>query len=397
MNAKKFDFYDDFSVSLDGNTYSIQVLTDEKKGVSTYFIKAPFLSDTKKLYGYEKGDYKNNALRFGIFCMAIIQLSLRLNITVIHLNDWHTALVALFVKDLSLGLKTVFTIHNLAYQGLFDAKVLELLGIPSKYFTMESLEFYEKVNFLKAGIAYSDLITTVSPTYAKEILTAEFGCGLDGFLREHQHKLVGILNGIDTTSQYNDNVNFINIKAKYKDDTLPLFVMITRLVAQKGIDLLIDSLPFLMQENINLFVLGDGDAHITKKLKELANKYDNFYFFSGYDEKLSHQVYMAADFLLMPSTFEPCGLNQFIAMRYGSIPIVHGVGGLKDSVHENEIKCGRGISYKNQTKQEFVSALKRALALSEQERKEIIAFNMQCDFSFHKSALKYLKLYKSLV
>lgn len=397
MNAKKFDFYDDFSVSLDGNTYSIQVFKDEKKGVCSYFIKAPFLSETKRLYGDDKGDYKNNALRFGIFCMAIIQLSLRLNITVIHLNDWHTALVALFVKDLELGLKTVFTIHNLAYQGLFDATVLELLGIPSKYFTMESLEFYEKVNFLKAGIAYSDIITTVSPTYAKEILTPEFGCGLDGFLRQHQHKLVGILNGIDTLSQYSDDNNFINIKAKYKEDTLPLFVMITRLVTQKGIDLLIDSLPLLMQENINLFILGDGDAHITQKLRELANKYENFYFFSGYNEKLSHQAYTAADFLLMPSTFEPCGLNQFIAMHYGTIPIVHSVGGLKDSVHENEIKCGRGIRYKNQTKQEFMSAIKRALALSEQERKEIIDFNMQCDFSFHKSALKYLKLYKSLV
>ena len=408
MDEDDYKFYDNFTVSLDGGHYSVTILVkEEEKGVVTYFVKAPYLSQTQNLYGDKNGDYKNNALRFGIFCMAIIELALRLNCEVIHLNDWHTALVALFVKEHQLHMKTLFTIHTLAYQGIFDRSALQTLGISERYFNMDALEFYSKVNLLKAGIAYSDMITTVSPTYAREILTKDFGCGLDGFLQKHQQKLVGILNGIDETVFPPLHDKKIKPKAKadfckklgFSNLKLPLFIMVSRLVEQKGIDLLIESFQELQKKKINLFILGEGGKKYSQILYEFAKKYRNFSFFHGYDENLSHQAYLASDFLLMPSMFEPCGLNQFISMNSGSVAVVHEVGGLKDSVHEQKALCGQGITYKEQNKKEFLYALQRALDLYREKKKmqKIIDFNLTCDFSFDNSAKKYLKIYKSIL
>ena len=407
MHEDDYTFYDNFTVSLDGGHYSVTVFSKEEKGVVTYFVKAPYLSQTQNLYGDENGDYTNNALRFGIFCMAIIELGIRLGCKLIHLNDWHTALVALFVKEHQLNIKTLFTIHNLAYQGVFEQSVLKILGISENYFNMDALEFYSKVNLLKAGIAYSDMITTVSPTYAREILTKGFGCGLDGFLQKHQKKLVGILNGIDYSVF--PPVRDKKIKRKAKADfckklgfinpKLPLFIMVSRLVEQKGIDLLIESFEALQKKKINLFILGEGEEKYAQILYEFSEKYNNFSFFQGYDEELSHQAYLASDFLLMPSSFEPCGLNQFIAMNSGSVAVVHEVGGLKDSVHEQKALCGEGIVYNEQNKKEFLYAIERALHLYSKKEKmqKIIDFNLTCDFSFDNSAKKYIKVYKSSI
>jgi len=418
MQKDALEFYDNFTLSLGKQNYAVKVYKDTKKDVITYFIEAPYLSDTQTLYGDENGDYKNNALRFGIFCKAVVMLSLRLHITHLHLNDWHSALVALFVKELSLNIKTLFTIHNLAYQGIFEKSTLQLLDINNNYFTMDGIEFYNQVNFLKAGIAYADVITTVSPSYAKEILTPEFGSGLDGFLRLHKEKLFGILNGIDTDffnpksdtkiiAQYDKNSvtakeknkKFLTQKLKIKNAKLPLFVMISRLVEQKGIALLIESLPLLQKEKINIFLLGDGDANVCKTFENLALKYDNFYFLAGYNETLSHQSYAGADFLLMPSRFEPCGLNQFIAMRYATLPLVHAVGGLKDSVYETERLCGQGFVYKEQKTATFITTIQRAIKCYKNKKRvrKLQRFNMQCDFSFKKSALQYIKHYKEML
>ena len=418
MQKEAFSFYDNFTLSLGEQNYSVKVYKDTNEGVITYFIEAPYLSDTQSLYGDVDGDYENNALRFGLFCKAVVMLGLRLNITHLHLNDWHSALVALFVKELSLKIKTLFTIHNLAYQGIFEKSTLQLLGIDAHCFTMEGVEFYNQVNFLKAGIAYADAITTVSPSYAKEILTPEFGCGLDGFLRLHEEKLFGILNGIDEDffnpksdaniiAKYDadslelktKNKDLLTQKLKIRNAKLPLFVMISRLVEQKGVTLLIKSLPLLQKQKINIFLLGDGDSSICKTFENLALKYDNFYFIAGYDEALSHKSYAAADFLLMPSRFEPCGLNQFIAMRYATLPLVHAVGGLKDSVHETAALCGRGFVYEEQKSAAFIAAVQRALRCYKDKNalRKLQQFNMQCDFSFDKSALQYIKLYKELL
>lgn len=417
MKKKDFKFHDNFTITIDRIDYNIEIFTKTTDALITYFVKAPLLSTTENLYGDKGIDYLNNDLRFGLFCKAIVKLSARLGIEVLHLNDWHTALSALFIKESNLNIKTIFTIHNLAYQGVFDKSSLKRLSINKKYYHMDGLEFYTNVNFLKAGIAYSDHVTTVSPAYAKEILTKEFGCGLDGFLIHHKKKLSGILNGINYDvfnpstdkaleftydkdsfeNKYKNKLSFIK-QSTLKDPRTPLFVMITRLVEQKGVDLLMESIEDLLVKKVNLFVLGEGPAKICKKLNILSKKYDNFEFFEGYNDTVSHQTYAVADFLLMPSVFEPCGLNQFIAMRYGAVPIVHAVGGLIDSVYEDSMLCGAGLVFESQTKEEFLFAIERALELKKNSKKfkSVMKFNMECDFSFAKSALEYLKLYKSL-
>ena len=417
MDKKKFKRHDAFSVEIAQNRYEIEVFIHTKGAIANYFVKAPLLSDTENLYGDKEGDYSNNDLRFAIFCKGVVEVAQRLGVNVIHLNDWHTALVAFFVKEANLDVKTLFTIHNLAYQGVFAYETLLNLGVDKKYFDLEAFEFYGKANFLKAGVAYSNAVTTVSPTYAKEILTHEFGCGLEGFLTHHKDKLSGILNGLnarefdpskDKSLEFAYDANSIEDKRKnkiefiknstLKDPRKPLFVMVSRLVEQKGIDLIMESLDEALAKKINLFILGDGDKKICSKLDALSQTRENFEFREGFSDALSRQTYAAADFFLMPSVFEPCGLSQFIAMRYGTLPIVHAVGGLKDSVFEDEGDHGRGVVYVNQNKEEFIGAIDRALELKKNGVKfnKLIRSNMERDFSFESSALEYLEIYKGL-
>lgn len=418
MNTDRFEKCDhSFSLDLGKIQYDITLYKAQNRNISTYLIKAPLLSDTQKLYG-DCEAYANNDLRFGIFSRAIVKLASYLGVDIIHLNDWHSALAALWSKEETKKIKTVFTIHNLAYQGVFERKSLQRLGIDKKYFNMEALEFYGKCNFMKAGIKYSDAITTVSPNYAKEILTPAFGCGLDGFLHHYKSKLSGIINGIDSTifdpqsdktlfKNFNEktllpkleNKRFILKKADLKNEKLPLFVMISRLTEQKGFDILLASLEKILEDKLNVILLVDGESPYKKALQDIAEAHKNFKLYLGFDEALSHQLYAGADFFLMPSIFEPCGLAQMIAFRYATIPIVHDTGGLHDGVHEKTLKCGRGISFKKPTDTAFKQAIKRALALYEDKKKldEIRVFNMKCDFSFEQSALKYLALYKKLL
>lgn len=407
-----------FSVELGGIEYRVELYESSDNGVKSYFVYSALLSSTKYMYSDERGEYANNDIRFAVFSAAVVKLAVILDADLIHANDWHSALVPLFVKRENLNIKTLFTIHNLAYQGVFDKNSLSRIGIEEEYFTMDTLEFYGKVNFLKAGIIFSDALTTVSPTYAKEILTKEFGCGLEGLLEVNKNKLRGILNGInsDVFDPQNDKAlgypfSVDNLKGKYenkkeflrevdlKDANKPLFVMISRLVHQKGFDILIESLHDFLKEDINFVLLGNGQEGYRKKLKSYESEYNNFKFLSGYNEALSHRIYASGDFLLMPSLFEPCGLNQMIAARYGTIPIVHKVGGLADSVHEKKMYCARGVIFSKPTKKALLMAIKRALKLKRESKKfnEMISFNMKCDFSFEKSAILYYKLYKKVL
>ena len=412
MNIDNFTKTDiNFTINLGGINYNISILSSINQGLLTYFIKAPLLSDTNNPYG-DGGAYANNDMRFGIFSAAIVKLAEALHVELVHLNDWHCALSSFWLKDSKI--KTVFTIHNLAYQGIFEKETLARLGIDEKHFNMNDLEFYGKCNFMKAGIRYCDAITTVSPSYAKEILTPKFGCGLDGYLNFYKKKLSGILNGIDrkifdpktdknifknfdteSLDKKLENKKELFEKIKLRDIRPPLFVMISRLVQQKGFDIIIESINPLLKKRLNLLMLVEGDARYQTSLYEISKKYKNFELLTGYDEKLSHQLYASADFLLMPSIFEPCGLNQMIAMRYGTIPIVHNVGGLKDSVHEKSKKCGKGIVFSKPTKKSFLLAIDRALKLKNGQ--DIRKFNMNCDFSFEKSAKKYMKLYAEIL
>jgi starch synthase len=407
MKQEEFCVYDHFTLTCNEEDYFVEILQKNDRDIVTYFVKTDLLSQREHPYGDANGDYPDNALRFGLFCMAIVELALRLGVDLIHLNDWHTALVPLFIKKYDLKVKTLFTIHNLAYQGIFEKEVLELLGIEERYFTMDSLEFYGKVNFLKAGIAFSDTVTTVSHVYAKEILSEEFGCGLAGFLRFHEKKLVGILNGIDyeifppldDLAKKQKTKKVLIKRFSLQKRSQPLFVMISRLVEQKGVELLQVSLEALLKKELNLLLIGEGEKRFSDFFREMATKYENFAFFDGYKESLSKEAYLAADFLLMPSLFEPCGLNQFIAMNSGTVALVHRVGGLAESIHEKEECCGRGISYHQQNSREFLFSVDRALMLykDKKQMQNIISFNLECDFSFDKSAKEYLKLYKALL
>ncbi len=391
-----------------GHSYPVSFWKCTVDGLDVMLVKSALLYDSPQLYGLENDD-----LRFTLFSRAIVAFAEREKVDVLHLNDWHTALAALFAKEQGLFCKVVFTIHNLAFQGVFGYDRLHVLGLGERYFQMELLEFYGNINFMKAGIAFADAVTTVSPTYAREIQTPEFGCGLDGFLRKHRRKLSGILNGIDTTffNPRNDGLISCHMKRKIstfkacnkkafwgKRTDLPLFVFIGRMTPQKGIDLLVALHETVGKLPLLFAFLGDGESDVTEQLEQAAQKHDNIFYHKGYNEALAHQMYAAADFLVMPSRFEPCGLNQMIAMHYGALPIVHKTGGLADTVHERGKECGRGIVFRECTSEKLLKAIQKALRLyQEKEKLEVLnRFNMECDFSFEKPALRYVGLYKKV-
>ncbi|OHD88413.1 MAG: glycogen synthase [Sulfuricurvum sp. RIFCSPHIGHO2_12_FULL_44_8] len=407
------------NISMGGKEYAIELYGCTVEGYEYYFIYEPMLCDRKFLYGTPKAGYEDNGLRFALFSYAIFALLKKKHYEILHLNDWQCALAALLVhKDPALSPKTIYTIHNLAYQGIFDSSILESIGIDKRYFTMGSLEFYGKVNFMKAGIAYADEVTTVSPTYAREILTGEFGCGLEGFLHFHHAKLTGIINGIDTDhfspatdgaliSPYSDakgkkaNKSDLLKKLALRGINKPLFVFIGRFTSQKGIDLLIETLPKIAALDCNIALLGEGEEHYHEALDVLAASHKNIHLTFRYDEVLSHQIYAAADFLLMPSLFEPCGLNQMIAFSYGTLPIVHRVGGLVDTVkrlesYQEDSCSGYGLIFSTPTSRSLLSAVNKGCELYEDKKhfERIINHNMRCDFSWGESAIAYGALYE---
>lgn len=411
-----------FEVSMGGIGYPVELYGCEHEGVEYRFIYSPLLCEREFLYGPPECGYEDNALRFGLFNYAILEMLKQEPYAIAHLNDWQSALVPLLVKEEpSLPTKTLYTIHNLAYQGSFDAAAVKELGIGDAYFTMEGIEFYGRVNFMKAGIAYADYVTTVSPTYAKEILTPEFGCGLEGFLQHHRQKLVGIVNGIDTEhfSPSTDKAliepydtlsgKVLNKTAYLKQTGLkgvkkPLFVFIGRFTWQKGMDLLIETLPKIASLECNIAILGEGEVRYREALKSIADIHKNIYLEFGYDEALSRRMYAAADFLIMPSLFEPCGLTQMIAMSYGALPVVHHVGGLADTVmsdekYDSKSASGYGITFTRPTARSFGNAVYHALMLYGDKRRynSIAKHNMKCDFSWQESARAYESLYRQML
>ncbi len=408
-----------FSVTMGGVEYRIELYGCKYKGVDYRFIYSPLLCDREFLYGPPHSGYEDNAIRFGIFNYAVTALLKQQHYDIAHLNDWQSALVPLLIEDdKTIQTRILFTIHNLAYQGVFAKTALDELGIDEKYFTMDGIEFHDKINFMKAGIGYSDAVTTVSPRYAKEILTPEFGSGLDGYLYHHRSKLTGIINGIDTEhfSPSTDRAlvqpysnltqKAVNKRAYLKQTTLkgvkkPLFIFIGRFTWQKGLDLLIESLAKTASMECNIAILGSGEEKYHNELKKITDKHANLHLEHSQDEALSHQMYAAADFLLMPSLFEPCGLNQMIAMHYGAMPIVHSVGGLADTVHRYEDfdstkkESGYGVVFSEPTKLSYIKAFHQALELYGNKRlyNKIVKHNMGCDFSWSESIKLYKRLY----
>jgi starch synthase len=410
-----------FDLIMGGVSYEVQFFGCTYQNLHYRFIFSPLLCERDFLYGSPEAGYGDNAIRFGLFNYALLSMIEQKEYDAVHLNDWQCGLLPLLLQERpNIHPKTLYTIHNLAYQGTFSASDLNALGIDEKYFTMEGIEFYGQINFMKAGIAYADIVTTVSPTYAKEILTEGFGCGLEGFLESHRNKLVGVLNGIDIEhfspqkdtsliSPYSDGKGKRPNKSDYlksiglKGVNKPLFIFVGRFTHQKGLKMLIDALPKMASLECNIAILGEGEAHYYNELQSILGVYPNVYLYFGYDEVLSHRMYAAADFLLMPSLFEPCGLNQLIAFSYGAVPVVHRVGGLVDTVKKVEkfnpsSPDGFGITFERPTERSFFNAITKAMELFSNKRlyNSIVNHNMSCDFSWKESAKVYIALYRSI-
>ncbi|WP_028950368.1 glycogen synthase [Sulfurihydrogenibium subterraneum] len=406
-------------VFLNGRNYTFEVykLIDN---VTFFFLKNDELFGRDYLYGTPEGDYPDNDIRFGAFSYAVMEFIRKeeLNPDIIHVNDWQTSLIPVltYYKYNWHNVRTVLTIHNLAYQGIFDKFAIERLNLGWDLFHMEALEFYDKVNFLKGGIVFSSAITTVSPTYAKEILKPEYGFGLDGLLRKYENKLYGIINGIDYNiwnpetdkhiyekfCEYTIEKKLTNKKLFLKEFGLeedkPLFVFIGRFAQQKGIDLIKDTIEELSKLPINLAILGSGDRGYNDFFESIKGKYENIFTKVGYDESISRKMYASGDFLLMPSLFEPCGLNQMIAMRYGTLVVARRTGGLNDTVKDISQPDGYGILFDNPDKHEFLNAINRAIDLYNNKQKfsDLQRKVMGFDFSIESTAQKYIKLYESI-
>lgn len=388
-----------------------------RDGVTVFAIERDEFFDRGNLYGANGEDYFDNAARFIFFSKAVVALAENLDPRpeILHANDWQAALIPLIVKSEQLPFKTVLTIHNLAYQGVFPARDFTLTNLPGFYLKPHALEYYGQMNLLKGGILFADAVTTVSPGYAKEILTEQHGCGLDGALMTRREALTGILNGIDAelwnpakdkwiAAQY--DARHLPAKEKNKDALLkffklsigrqPLFGVISRLVEQKGIELILSVAPEILQQGAGLVVLGSGDAQYEAEFKKLAQQYPKQVAVSiGFDEQLAHRIEAGCDIFLMPSRFEPCGLNQFYSMRYGTIPVVHDIGGLGDSVRDGET----GLKFRDFNTESFGKAVNTALKLFGDRKKWPVLQirTMQQDFSWQRRVPEYEKIYQSLV
>jgi starch synthase len=403
------------------------IMTCKYENVDFYFIDNEYYFGRAGLYGYE-----DDAERFAYFCRAVLEAIPHIDFTpdIIHCHDWQTGMIPFLMKTqyqnnpIFKDIKTVFTIHNLKYQGIFPKSILhDLFSIDlDEYFTDDKLEFNGNANFMKAGIVYSDKITTVSPTYAGEIQYPFFGEGLHGILNARKNSLYGILNGIDY-DEYNPSIDS-HIFYKYNNSNLdfknqnklklqeslnlpkridvPIVSIISRLVSQKGIDLIKCVLHKILQLDVQMVILGTGDKHYESLFKNAAYNYRgkvsaNIMF----DDDLAHKVYAGSDLLLMPSLFEPCGLGQIISLRYGCIPIVRETGGLKDTVTSfNEItREGNGFSFTNYNAHDMLYTIERAIKIYKDDKTwaMLVKRAMECDYSWNASARRYLELYDELI
>ncbi len=408
----------------------VGVLEANIDGIKYYFI------DNESLFSGFK-IYSDNVLeeieKFSFFCKAVLSTLPLIDFRpdVIHCHDWQTGLIPVYLKErfhggeFFRGIKSVMTIHNLKFQGKWDVKtVKEITGLPDYFFTPDKLEAYKDANLLKGGIVYADAITTVSDTYAEEIKTAFYGEGLNGLLTARSNALRGIVNGIDydefnpETDKYisfpYNKVNFRKEKIRNKralqeelgleqDDKKFMIGIVSRLTDQKGFDLIAYIMDELCQEDVQIVVLGTGEERYENMFRHFDWKYSNKVSASiYYSEALSHKIYASCDAFLMPSLFEPCGLSQLMALRYGTIPIVRETGGLKDTVEPyNEYECtGTGFSFRNYNAHEMLATIRYAKYVFYQRKREwnkMVDRGMAADFSWHVSARKYQEMYDWLI
>ena len=391
-------------------------------GVPLYLLDCPelYIRNGGPYQTGEGEDWPDNALRFGVLSRVAALLGgaaspLGWRPDVVHCNDWPTALAPLYLKREADAAASVMTVHNLAFQGLFEPSALASLGLPQSDFSLERLEFYGRLSFLKGGIACADAVTTVSPTYAAEIQTEALGCGLDGLLRERRNDLYGILNGIDTAvwdpagdaliaAPYDaarldakrDNKEALQRRMQLRvDDGVPLLGMVGRLTHQKGIDLVLAAAEELVGLPAQLAVLGKGDRAHEHALAAIAARYPGqVAVATGFNEELAHLIEAGADVFLMPSRFEPCGLSQMYSQRYGTPPVAHATGGLLDTITDGET----GFLFDRPERAALLAAVQRALAARAEPLRwrAIQRAGMARDFSWSEAARRYADLYLRL-
>jgi starch synthase len=389
---------------------------------------ARFFGGRRGLYGEAGHDYPDNAERFAFLSRAALALpaALGLRPRIVHANDWQTGLCPWLLRhehahDPALaGARTVFTIHNLAYQGLFPKQVLPFVGLPWDVFRFDAMEFHDRVSFMKAGLTFADALTTVSPTYAREILTAEGGAGLDPVLRHRRADLHGILNGIDAAEWDPARDPHLPVHYSARDlagkgackaslqrelglpvrPDVPLVAIVSRLADQKGIDLVVAALPQLVLREVQLAILGTGSPAYEEAFRRAAAAHPTQVAARiGFDEGLAHRIEAGADVFLMPSRFEPCGLNQMYSLRYGTAPVVRAVGGLEDTVEDYDgWSRGTGFKFRDYTPPAFLLAVRRALETWRDQRawRALVLRGMAQDFSWDRSARSYEALYRAL-
>src|SRR5258706_2005257 len=398
------------------------------KFVTVLLVRADRYFDREYLYGTAAAAYADNAERFVFFSRAALEILRAQSVDIVHAHDWQAALTIVFLKTQAeryheiAGAKTVLTIHNMGFQGIFGQSEWHLLNLDSAFFTPQSLEFYGNINFLKGVLIFADKLTTVSPTYAKEIMSPDQGFGLDGVLHDRAGDLLGILNGVDYTQwnpwtdpliSHHYGPNSLTIKRSCKktlrqifglpdQPRTPIIAMISRLTAQKGFALVDAIFPELMSRDLQFVLLGNGEAKYEDFFRAAAQQYpDRVAVRIRFDETLAHQIEAGADIFLMPSLYEPCGLNQLFSLKYGTPPIVHEVGGLRDSVQDYDAESGTGTGFVFTAPEPlaFLDAIDRSLSVYG-DNKTWTALRrraMAMDFSWDRSAQSYSHLYQQLI
>ncbi len=411
------------NISISGRPYTGSVYAHDK----ALFVRCDELYARDGLYGDKNGDFADNALRFAFFCRAVIEVCKAAGFRpdIIHLNDWQTALVPLYLRtdysgdDFFRGTLTLLTIHNLGYQGVFPREALSAIGVGEDVFNPEGIEFYGKVNFLKAGILYADILSTVSKRYAEEITTPEYGFGLDGILKRRRDVLFGILNGIDYR-EWSPEVDGL-IAGRYSSDDLkgkalckerlmeecgirlkkgsPILSFVGRLSVQKGVELIVEGLDRLIGYGCGVILLGTGTREAEENLMSISLEgRENLYIRLDFDEAFAHSVYAGSDLVLMPSKYEPCGLVQMIALRYGTVPVARNTGGLADTIEDYNALAdtGTGFLFDGYNLAVFIESVKRALTLYPFSRRwqKLMRRGMEKDFSWKRFASEYVGLYR---
>lgn len=433
LRLKVKDLDKEVIVSIDWLPYKGKIKETRVEGVTVYLLANDEFYDRDSLYTTPNGDYKDNDIRFGFLSLGALEIAKTVNFQpdIIHCNDWQTALTPIALKwkkhynndPFFIGSKVVFTIHNISYQGVFGRDFFDKFGLAGSLFNPEQLEFYGRLNLLKGGILTSDLVTTVSPTYAREIQTREYGYGLDGVLREvaRAGKLAGIVNGIDyedwdpekdkalfarygagnLDGKYENKARLKNMLGFETNGNVPLIGVIARLAHQKGIDLIVRALHRIIDLGAELVILGTGDKGYERLLKQVSDDYvGSFKAIIGYNETKARRIYAGSDMFLMPSRFEPCGLGQLIALRYGTIPVVRGTGGLLDTItdYDEDRRHANGFIFDYFNEENMLNTIDKAISIYHDGPawKRLVRNGMSRDFSWKRSSKEYLRHYKDL-